>query len=243
MAYQEINTMKEHKIVSRDEWVAARKAHLASEKAFTRQRDALAKERRELPWVKIDKEYRFDTARGEKSLADLFDGRSQLIVQHFMFGPDWEEGCPSCSFWADGYNAFIVHLAQRDVTMIAVSNAPQQKLDAYKQRMGWTFDWVTSVDGALSRDFGVTFSAEELAAGAIHYNYTDQAFPSEEAPGASVFYRNDAGELFHTYSCYARGLDMLNAAYHYLDLAPKGRDEDDLPFPMSWVRRKDSYGV
>ena len=233
--------MEDHKIVSRDEWLEARKAHLAHEKEFTRQRDQLAAERRNLPWVRIDTDYRFETAQGERSLADLFDGRSQLIVQHFMFGPDWEEGCPACSFWADGYNGFFVHLAQRDVTFVAASNAPQEKLDAYKKRMGWTFDWVTAVDGAFSRDFGVTFSADELAAGTVDYNYKKQGFPSEEAPGASVFYKNDAGDIFHTYSCYSRGLDMLNAAYHYLDLAPKGRDEDDLPFPMNWVRRKDSY--
>lgn len=233
--------MDDHKIVSREEWLEARKAHLAREKEFTRERDALAAARRALPWVKVDKDYRFETSRGEQSLGDLFDGHSQLIVQHFMFGPDWEEGCPSCSFWADGYNAFITHLAQRDVTMIAVSNAPQARLDAYKERMGWSFTWATSIDGEFSRDFGVTFSPAELEKGEVSYNYENQSFPSEEAPGASVFYRNDAGAIFHTYSCYARGLDMLNAAYHYLDLVPKGRDEDHLPFPMSWVRRKDMY--
>ncbi len=235
--------MNEHKIVSRDEWLEARKTHLAREKEFTRQRDALSKERRALPWVRIEEDYRFDTSRGEQSLGDLFDGRSQLIVQHFMFGPDWEEGCPSCSFWADGYNAFVGHLAQRDVTMIAVSNAPQEKLDAYKKRLGWSFTWATAIDGAFSRDFGVTYSADELAAGEVHHNYENQKFPIDEAPGASVFYKDGEGRIFHTYSCYARGLDMLNAAYSYLDLTPKGRDEDDLPFPMSWVRRKDSYGA
>ena len=235
--------MQSQKIVSREAWLEARKAHLAREKEFTRQRDALAAERRQLPRVRIDADYRFDTDAGEQSLADLFDGRSQLIVQHFMFGPDWQEGCPSCSFWADGYNAFIDHLAQRDVTMIAVSNAPQDRLNTYKKRMGWGFKWVTAIDGAFSRDFGVTFSAEDLAAGKPNYNYQTMTAPANEAPGASVFYKDPDGQVFHTYSCYARGLDMLNAAYHYLDLTPKGRDEDDMPFPMSWVRRKDSYGT
>ncbi len=235
--------MEDHQIVSREAWLAAHKAHLAREKELTHLRDTLAKERRALPWVRIDTEYRFDTDDGERSLADLFEGKNQLIVQHFMFGPDWNEGCPACSFWADGFNGFTAHLEQRDVTMLAVSNASQDKLNAYKKRMGWTFKWATARDGAFSRDFGVTFSDRGLADNGKNYNYQSQAAPGEEAPGVSVFCRNEDGQIFHTYSCYSRGLDTLNAAYHYLDLTPKGRDEDGLPFPMSWVRRKDSYGT
>ncbi len=235
--------MEDHKIVSREEWLVARRAHLEREKAFTRQRDNLSAERRTLPWVRIDKDYRFDSENGEQTLADLFAGRSQLIVQHFMFGTDWQEGCPSCSLWADGFNAFITHLEQRDVTMIAVSNAAQDKLNAYKARMGWEFTWATDRDGSFSRDFEATFSPDELAGGGDIYNHQTQSAPGEEAPGASVFCRGENGQIFHTYSCYARGLDTLNAAYHYLDLTPKGRDEGGLPFPMSWIRRKDSYGT
>ncbi len=233
--------MPTHRIVSREEWLEARKAHLAREKAFTRQRDELSRERRALPWVRVEKDYVFQGPNGAESLGDLFDGRGQLLVQHFMYGPDWEEGCPSCSFWADGYDGFIVHLAQRDVTMVAVSRAPLDKLDAYKRRMGWRFKWVSSLGSDFNRDFQVSFSPEEMASGEMTYNYETRGFPADEAPGVSVFARNEAGEIFHTYSCYARGLDMLNGAYHYLDLVPKGRDEDDLPHSMAWVRRHDQY--
>lgn len=233
--------MPTHRIVSREEWLEARKAHLAREKAFTRQRDELSRERRALPWVRVEKDYVFQGPNGPESLGDLFDGRGQLLVQHFMYGPDWEEGCPSCSFWADGFDGFIVHLAQRDVTMVAVSRAPLDKLDAYKRRMGWRFKWVSSLGSDFNRDFQVLFSPEEMASGEMTYNYETRGFPADEAPGVSVFARNEAGEIFHTYSCYARGLDMLNGAYHYLDLVPKGRDEDDLPYGMAWVRRHDQY--
>lgn len=233
--------MSTHKIVSQEEWLEARKAHLIKEKAFTRQRDQLSRERRELPWVKVEKDYVFQGPNGAESLSDLFDGRSQLLVQHFMYGPDWEEGCPSCSFWADSYDGFIVHLAQRDVTMVAVSRAPLEKLKAYKRRMGWSFKWVSSLGSDFNRDFGVSFTPAEMEKGEMTYNYETRGFPADEAPGASVFAKNDAGEIFHTYSCYARGLDMLNGAYHYLDLVPKGRDEDDLPYSMAWVRRHDEY--
>jgi len=228
-------------IVSREEWLKARKEHLAQEKEFTRQRDALSKARREMPWVKIGNDYRFQTASGEASLVDLFEGRSQLIVQHFMFGEDWEEGCTSCSFWADGYDGFQVHLGHRDATMKSVSNAPLDKQLAYRDRMGWSFDWVSSLGSEFNRDFNVSFTEDEVKDGSATYNYKPSTFPMSEAPGISIFYKNENGEVFHTYSCYSRGLDMLNAAYHYMDLLPKGRDEQNLPHSMSWLKRHDQY--
>ena len=233
--------MQEHGIVSREEWIEARKAHLAKEKEFTHLRDRLSAERRELPWVKIDKAYTFDGPDGQESLSDLFDGRSQLLIQHFMLGPDWQEGCPSCSFWADGYDGFVVHLAHRDVTMVSVSRAPLANIDAYKKRMGWSFKWVSSLDTDFNHDFNVSFTPEEIEKGEMYYNYQVTKFPADEAPGASVFYRNDSGDIFQTYSCYGRGLDILNGAYNYLDLVPKGRDENDLPYTMAWLKRHDQY--
>ena len=231
----------EHRVVSRDEWVEARRALLAKEKELTRLRDQLSAERRELPWVKVDKEYVFDTTDGKKTLSELFDGRSQLYVQHFMFGADWDEGCPSCSFWADNYDPLVVHLNHRDVTLVAVSKARLEKLEAYKGRMGWSFPWVCSAESDFNHDYHVSFTPEELESGEVYYNYSKRAFPLEEAHGVSVFYKDDDGGIFHTYSCYARGLDMTNAAYHMLDLVPKGRDEQDLPYTMTWLRRHDSY--
>ena len=228
-------------IVSKEEWLRARKEHLVREKEFTRRRDQLSRERRELPWVKVETRYVFDGPGGKETLADLFDGRSQLVIQHFMFGPDWEEGCPSCSFWADSFDGFIVHLAHRDVTMVAASNASLNKLEAYKKRMGWQFKWVSSLGNDFNRDFNVSFTPEEMEKGELYYNYEMRTFPVEEAPGISVFTKNSDDEIFHTYSCYARGLDMLNGAYHYLDLVPKGRDEDDLPYSMAWLKRHDQY--
>ena len=233
--------MSGNQVVSREEWLKARKEHLAEEKEFTRQRDKLSQARRELPWVKVDDNYVFDCPSGSQSLSELFDGKSQLIVQHFMYGPDWSEGCPSCSFWADGFDGFIVHLAQRDVTMIAVSSATVDTLEAYKSRMGWSFKWVSSLGNSFNQDYGVTFTEEEQAAGPVNYNYQMRSFPSSEAPGISVFFKNGEGEIFHTYSCYSRGLDMMNAAYHYLDLVPKGRDEEALPYGMAWLKRHDQY--
>ena len=233
--------MQEHSIVSREEWIEARKAHLVKEKEFTHLRDRLSAERRELPWVKIDEAYTFDGPDGQESLSDLFDGRSQLLIQHFMLGPDWQEGCPSCSFWADGYDGFVVHLAHRDVTMVSVSRAPLANIDAYKARMGWSFKWVSSLDTDFNQDFNVSFTPEEIEKGEMVYNYHVTKFPADEAPGASVFCRNDSGDIFHTYSCYGRGLDILNGAYNYLDLVPKGRDEDDLPYTMAWLKRHDQY--
>lgn len=232
--------MQEPKIVSREEWVEVRKAHLVREKEFTQMRDRLSQERRELPWVKIEKNYAFDGPNGQETLSDLFDGRSQLLIQHFMYGPDWAEGCPSCSFWADGYDGFVVHLAHRDVTMVSVSRAALDQIDAYKKRMDWRFKWVSSLNSDFNHDFNVSFTPEEMA-GEVYYNYQLGKFPANEAPGVSVFYKNDSGEVFHTYSCFGRGLDILNGAYNYLDLVPKGRDEGELSYSMAWLQRHDEY--
>jgi predicted dithiol-disulfide oxidoreductase (DUF899 family) len=230
-----------HEIVSREEWIEARRLHLAKEKALTRQRDELSRERRELPWVRVDKQYVFDGAQGKQTLADLFDGRSQLIVYHFMFGPDWEQGCPSCSFLADHIDGSAVHLAQRDVTLLAVSRARVPQIEAFKQRMGWRFKWVSSYGNDFNYDYQVSFTKEQIASGAKYYNYDITSYPSEEAHGTSVFYKDAAGDVFHTYSAYARGCDILLGAYNWLDLAPKGRDEDGLGFTMAWVRHPDRY--
>jgi len=234
-------TMPSHTIVSREEWLAARRAHLAKEKEFTRLRDRLSAERRALPWVKVDKPYVFEGPAGKTSLAGLFAGRRQLIVYHFMFGPGWEEGCPSCSFLADHIDGAAVHLAHRDVTLLAVSRAPLRQIEAFKKRMGWRFTWVSSHGTDFNFDYHVSFTKDETAKGAVDYNFAPREFPSEEAPGISVFYKDEHGEVFHTYSAYARGLDLLVGAYNYLDLAPKGRDEDALAFTMAWVRHHDRY--
>jgi predicted dithiol-disulfide oxidoreductase (DUF899 family) len=233
--------MQAHKIVSREEWIAARKAHLAREKEHTRARDRLNAERRALPWVRVEKNYRFEGPGGTATLADLFGGRSQLVVQHFMFAPDWNEGCKSCSFWADGFERMIPHLAARDTTLVAISRAPLPKLLAFKKRMGWTFDWLSSGTGDFNYDYGVAFTPDEIERGAKTYNFGTTGFGIEDAPGISVFFRDQANEVFHTYSCFARGLDMMNAAYHYLDLTPLGRHEDGLPYPMDWLRLRDRY--
>lgn len=233
--------MQDHKVVSRDDWLAARKEHLAKEKEFTRLRDQLSQERRALPWAKVETEYVFDGPNGKETLADLFEGRDQLMIYHFMYGPDWTEGCPSCSFWADNFNGIVVHLNHRDINLVAVSRAPLDKLKAYKGRMGWRFKWVSSLRNDFNRDYQVSFTSDEMKKGEMFYNFRIGKFPSEEAPGISVFYKNQQGDVFHTYSCYSRGLDMLNGAYHYMDLAPKGRDEDDLPHSMAWLRRHDQY--
>ncbi|NNF77607.1 MAG: DUF899 domain-containing protein [Rhizobiales bacterium] len=228
-------------IVSRSDWLEARKQLLAEEKAFTRQRDELSAKRRQLPWVKIEKDYRFQSPEGEAKLSDLFGNSSQLIVQHFMLGEGWDAGCPSCSFWADGFDGTTVHMNQRDAAFVAVSSAPLPEIQAFKSRMGWRFDWVSCHGGDFNRDFHVSFTPEELSAGAVEYNFSKINFPATEAPGVSVFCKADDGTIYHTYSCYARGLDMLNSTYQYLDLLPKGRDEDGLSHTMSWVRRHDEY--
>jgi predicted dithiol-disulfide oxidoreductase (DUF899 family) len=233
---------REHpKVVSQPEWLAARKEFLKKEKELTRLRDAVSRQRRELPWVKIEKEYVFDAPDGKKTLADLFQGRSQLIVYHFMFGPEWKEGCPSCSFNMDHTDGALVHLAQRDVTFLAVSRAPLPKIEEFKKRMGWRFNWVSSFGNDFNRDFHVSFTKEEMAKGKVDYNYGMNEFPSEEAPGYSVFYKDENGDVFHTYSAYARGTEVALGTYNYLDLVPKGRDEDALPHTMAWVRHHDRY--
>jgi predicted dithiol-disulfide oxidoreductase (DUF899 family) len=233
--------MEPHRIVSHDEWIAARKAHLADEKAFTRARDALSKKRRELPWEKIEKNYVFEGPNGKETLPDLFGGKSQLIVYHFMLGPDWEEGCPSCSLLADHFDGAVVHLAARDVAFAVVSRAPLARIEKFKRRMGWRFKWVSSFGSDFNFDYQVSATPEEKAKGTAHYNYVDTTFPSDERPGTSVFYKNPAGEVFHTYSSYGRGLDILIGAYNFLDIAPKGRDEAGLRYGMAWVRHHDKY--
>jgi len=230
------------RVVSRGEWIEARKKLLAKEKEATRQRDALAAERRKLPWVRVDEEYKFEGPGGEESLADLFAGCSQLLVYHFMFGPDWEEGCPICSMVGDGLEAVRMHLPHRDVTLAAVSRAPLPKIQAFKQRMGWGFTWVSSFGNSFNRDFHVSFTPEEVDKGEMYYNYGVTAFPAEEAHGTSVFYRDSQGNVFHTYSCYARGSEIVLPVYQFLDLVPKGRDEGNLEWPMAWVRHHDRYG-
>jgi predicted dithiol-disulfide oxidoreductase (DUF899 family) len=233
--------IQQHAVVSPQQWTASRKELLKKEKEFTRLRDEISQERRDLPWEKVEKNYVFEAPTGKQTLADLFDGRSQLIIYHFMFGPDWKEGCPSCSFLSDHVDGTLAHLANRDVAYAAVSRAPIAKITPFKQRMGWQFNWVSSFANDFNRDFHVSFTPEEMASGKIYYNYGMNEFPSEEAPGFSVFYKNDEGEIFHTYSSFARGGDILISTYNFLDLVPKGRNEEGLSFPMAWVRHHDRY--
>jgi predicted dithiol-disulfide oxidoreductase (DUF899 family) len=231
----------QNQVVSKDKWLKARLELLAAEKEFTRQRDALTRRRMAMPWERVEKTYRFEGPTGPPSLTDLFDGRSQLIAYHFMFGPDWEEGCKSCSFWADNFNGIPIHLNHRDVTLIAVSRAPFASISAYKKRMGWNLPWVSSYGSDFNFDYHASFTPEQIAEGKACYNYEARSHALSEEVGISVFYRNEKDEVFHTYSCYSRGVDMLNGAYHYLDLVPKGRDEGGLKYPMEWVRRHDQY--
>lgn len=228
-------------VVSQGEWLVARKALLAKEKEFTQLRDEVSRQRRELPWERVEKKYVFDAPGGKETLADLFEGRSQLMVYHFMFGPDWKEGCPSCSLLADHIDGSLPHLKARDVTLVLVSRAPLAQIEVFKKRMGWKFKWVSSYGTDFNYDYHVSFTKEESAGGEVNYNYGMQNFPSDEGPGASAFYRDGRGEVFHTYSTYGRGLDMLIGAYNYVDLAPKGRDEEVLAFSMAWVRHHDKY--
>jgi predicted dithiol-disulfide oxidoreductase (DUF899 family) len=230
-----------HKVVSPAEWVAARKEHLAKEKEFTRLRDDLSRARRELPWEKVEKQYVFEGPNGKVTLADLFGKGHQLVIYHFMFGPGWKEGCPSCSYLADHFDGAAVHLAHRDVTLAVVSRATLAEIETFKKRMGWRFTWVSSFGSDFNYDYHVSFTSEDKAKGKVLYNYAVGEFPSEEAPGASVFYKDEAGEIFHTYSTYARGLDILVGTYNFLDLAPKGRDEEGLAHTMAWVRHHDRY--
>lgn len=232
---------KKHRVVFQAEWLAARKALLVEEKKFTRLRDKLSERRRNLPWLKVDKEYLFDAPAGRETLGELFAGRSQLVIYHFMFDPRWKDGCPHCSFWADNFNGIIVHLNQRDVTMLAVSRAPLRKLEAFKARMGWGFKWVSSHGSRFNYDFGVSFSDKDFKNGTAFYNYRDAQVPCRDMVGISALYKDADGAIYRTYSCYSRGVDMLNLAYHYLDIVPKGRDEDALAFSQSCVRYHDSY--
>ena len=234
-------TEARHKVVSKDEWLKARVAHLAAEKEFTSKRDELSRQRRELPWERVGQNYVFQGPNGPETLADLFRDRSQLMVYHFMLGPDWEEGCKCCSYLADHFDSTLIHLAHRDVTFAAISRAPMPSIRAFQKRMGWRFYWVSAFANEFNRDYGVYFTKEELAS-EVDYNYGKTKFGSEEAPGLSVFYKDEGGEIFHTYSAYARGLDSLVGTYQFLDLAPKGRDEDGLAFTMAWVRHHDKYG-
>ena len=230
-----------HKIVSKEEWIAARKRLLKKEKEATRLSDELGAERRKLPWVKVGKNYVFDTPGGKMTLADLFGDRSQLVVYHFMFGPDWQEGCPSCSFVCDHIDGTLPHLAARDVSVAVVSRAPLAKIEGFKRRMGWRFKWVSSHGSDFNGDYHVSFTEAELAKGKVDYNYTMQEFPSAEAPGLSVFHKDAAGDIYHTYSTYGRGLELLMGTYMVLDVTPKGRDEDHFGFPMEWIRYHDRY--
>lgn len=226
----------DHRVVSHEEWVHARKELLAREKEFTRARDELSAARRALPWVRVTKPYVFRDGSGDVTLAELFEGRSQLIVYHFMFGPDAEVGCKSCSFWADNFERNVVHLAHRDATMVAISRAPIEKLLAYRARMEWTFRWVSALETDFNFDLGVSFMPDQEGA---TYNYAPKTVPISELPGISIFARQ-GDTVFHTYSTYGRGLDMLNAGYHYLDLLPKGRNEAE-GGNMAWLRRRDEY--
>jgi predicted dithiol-disulfide oxidoreductase (DUF899 family) len=235
--------MTNHTIVSSDQWVTARRRLLAKEKEFLRLRDQLSSERRELPWERVDKHYVFDGPAGEETLADLFAGRNQLIVYHFMFAPEWEVGCKSCSFWADNYNAIVPHLNQRDVSLAAISRAPLAKLQAFAARLGWSFKWVSAANTDFNYDYRVSFRPEDVARGTAVYNYARYEQSMTDLPGFSVFIKDEDGSIFHTYSTYARGLDPMNAAYQLLDLVPKGRDEAGLPRPMSWVKLRDLYGT
>lgn len=230
-----------HKVVSHQEWMTARRALLAKEKEFTQLRDDLSRMRRALPWEPVTTDYSFDGPTGKESLSDLFAGRSQLIVYHFMFGPDWSAGCPHCSFWADNFNGIITHLNQRDVTMVAVSRAPYSKLAAYRKRLGWAFKWVSSGGTSFNFDYQASFTPEDLSRKQALYNYVQQDPGSSEREGVSIFAKNEAGQIFHTYSSYARGIDIVNTAYNYLDLVPKGRDENGRG--QFWVRRHDEYGT
>ncbi|MBI2510791.1 MAG: DUF899 domain-containing protein [Opitutae bacterium] len=232
------------RIVSPAEWLAARLELLRAEKELTKQREALAARRRALPWQRLPKPYVFESVDGPVTLNDLLGERSQLIVYHFMFGPGWGEGCKSCSFVSDHFDGMLPHLRARDVSFAVVSRAPLSELLPFKQRMGWQFNWVSSHSNDFNYDFHVSFTPEEIAAGRIRYNFTDlPSFPFEEAPGFSVFVRNAAGELFHTYSTYSRGFEHLMNTYNILDLVPNGRDEEGLEYPMEWVRYHDRYEV
>ena len=234
-------TLEKHSIVTHESWLSERKTLLAREKELMQLHDQVARQRRALPWERVDKNYTFDTPEGRRSLADLFEGRRQLMVQHFMLGPGWEQGCPSCSFMADHTDGMNVHLAHRDITFIAISRATLPEIERFRQRMGWQFKWVSSNNNDFNFDFAVSFTPEQAAKGEVLYNYGTRPFMSEELPGISVFYKDDAGEVFHTYSTFGRGVEVMMGTYRMLDLVPKGRDEAGLPHTMAWVKLHDQY--
>lgn len=234
--------LKQHKIVSQNDWIAARKELLAKEKEFTRLRDELSRQRRELPWEKVEKSYAFGGPQGRLTLGDLFENRGQLIIYHFMLGPGWKEGCPSCSYISDHFDGMAIHLANRDVTLAVLSHATYAEIAAFKKRMGWRFHWYSSFASDFNYDYDVSLKPDDKGKDLVYYNYEMTKFPADERPGLSVFFKDASGEIFHTYSAYARGLDMLVGAYNFLDLVPKGRDEDGLKHTMAWVRHHDKYG-
>ena len=229
------------RVTDRAHWLEQRLALLEREKALSRLSDELAAARRALPWVRMDKPYVLGTPQGPRALADLFEGRSQLLVQHFMLGPGWAQGCPSCSYMADHSDGMLPHLHARDVTLVAVSRAPLDEIERFRRRMGWRFPWVSSHGSDFNRDFGVSFTPAEVAAQSMHYNFAQQPFANEEMPGVSVFARNEAGEVFHTYSTYGRGVEVMMGTYRLLDLTPRGRHEQGLEHTMAWVRHHDRY--
>jgi predicted dithiol-disulfide oxidoreductase (DUF899 family) len=231
------------KIVSHADWIAARAEFLAREKELTHLRDKLARERRELPWEKVETPYTFDGPNGRVSFGDLFKGKSQLLVYHFMFAPEWEAGCPSCSLVADGFAGSVPHFESRDASFAAISRAPIAKLESFKKRMGWKFDWVSSFGNGFNADYGVTFTPEEIASKKKIYNYETMTHPSVEAPGLSAFAKNTKGEIFHTYSAFGRGVEPAMSIYALLDYAPLGRDEEGLSYSMVWVKYHDQYNA
>jgi len=230
-----------HRVVSREAWLKERIALLAEEKEFTHRRDALAEKVRDLPWVKVEKSYTFDSPTGKKSLADLFGPRSQLVIYHFMFDPTWSQGCMSCSFIADHYNGIVVHLAHRDISLVTVSKAPIEQIDQFRERMGWSFPWVSGANTDFGRDFGVSFTDQELAAETSVYNFNRKPFGIRELPGLSVFIKNSRGDIYHTYSSFARGLEDFLTSYRFIDVTPKGRDEDPSSGMLTWLRHHDRY--
>jgi predicted dithiol-disulfide oxidoreductase (DUF899 family) len=230
-----------HPVVSGQRWLAERKALLTREKELTHLKDQIASERRALPWVRIEKNYVFDTPAGPRTLAELFEGRRQLVVQHFMFTPGAEQGCPSCSYMADHTDGALAHLAQRDTTLVAVSRAPLADIERMRKRLGWQFQWVSSGESDFNYDFHVSFTPEERAEGEVEYNYVKQPFPHPDAPGVSVFYQDDAGQVYLTYSTFGRGVEVMMHTYNFLDLTPMGRNEEGLPYTMAWVRHHDRY--
>ncbi|MFZ0919024.1 MAG: thioredoxin family protein [Candidatus Dormiibacterota bacterium] len=243
MSGRDGGSVDEHRVVSHEKWLSERTALLAAEKEFTRRRDDLSRQRRELAWEPVETPYVFDAPSGEVTLSDLFGTRSQLIVYHFMFSPEWDEGCPHCSFWADNFNGIDVHLSHRDVSFVAISRASLEKIEAFKARMRWNFTWVSSPHSDFNFDFNASFTEEQARTGTAFFNYGLSDPGPLDREGASVFYKSVDGTIYHTYSTYGRGIDMLNGAYHYLDLVPKGRDEDNLEFTQAWVRHHDRYDV